>query len=56
MPKAEFEDFWNAVQDNNIPMYSDVELKFMQCDTNGDGSLDAAELTAEFDPPTCDAG
>ena len=56
MPKAEFEDFWNAVQDNTIPMYSDFEWKFMQCDTNGDGSLDAAELTAEFDPPTCDAG
>jgi hypothetical protein len=56
MPKAEFEDFWNAVQTGDIPMYSEYEMEFMSCDTNGDGSLDAEELDAKVYAPMCADG
>merc|ERR1712151_538013 len=56
MTKAEFMAFWTAVSTGDIPMYSDVEIAFMECDADDDGYLDAAELDAKVDPPMCANG
>jgi hypothetical protein len=53
--KDDFEAFWTAVSTGDLNKYSETEIAFMGCDTNEDGSLDAAELTAKVDAPQCDA-
>lgn len=55
MSKDDFEAFWTAVSTGDLNMYSDSEMAFMDCDTNEDGTLDAAELDVKVFPPQCDA-
>ena len=48
--KTNFEAFWNDYTANPtaVPMYEDYVIAFMECDVDGDGVIDAADIDAKI--------